>query len=105
MNRSLNLSLNNFATVPHSLRAQPAINVAGGSCRVDLARLFHHYYLDPTVGGHLILTPRTLSTFTFYQTAMISEWQVTGSEHRRQYAVTAPLHLVRRFVGGFSMTT
>lgn len=46
MNRSLNLSINNFGTIPHSLRAQPAVNLPADTCRVDLARLFHHYYLD-----------------------------------------------------------
>lgn len=46
MNRSINLALNNFPTTPNSLRADPAIDEPKDTCRCDLARLFHHYYID-----------------------------------------------------------
>lgn len=46
MDRSIGVSLKDFATIPHSLRAQATENVCSDTCRCDLARLFHHYYLD-----------------------------------------------------------
>jgi len=46
MNKSLTLSLNRYAVIPNKLRIAPGRNTASGSISVDLAQLFHHYYLD-----------------------------------------------------------
>lgn len=46
MDREINLFLNEFDSVPDSLRVNPGVDVATTSIRVDLARLYHHYYLD-----------------------------------------------------------
>lgn len=46
MDKSLKLALNNYATIPHSLRADPVVNKEANSIRVGLASLYHHYYLD-----------------------------------------------------------
>ncbi|MCA9201156.1 MAG: hypothetical protein KDA87_26630 [Planctomycetales bacterium] len=46
MDRSLRFFLNKFKQTPHSLRAVPHVNAPDDSCRCDLARLFHHYYVD-----------------------------------------------------------
>lgn len=46
MERSLRLALNKYAVIPHTLRADLTKNQPVGSVTVDLANLFHHYYLD-----------------------------------------------------------
>jgi hypothetical protein len=46
MDRTLRLALNNFLAVPNSLRQDPAVNAARADIVVDLASLYHHYYLD-----------------------------------------------------------
>jgi len=46
MDRTLRLALNNFVAVPNSLRQDPAVNAARADIVVDLASLYHHYYLD-----------------------------------------------------------
>lgn len=46
MNRKLHLYLNEFSTTPHSLRSNPEMNSPIGICNCDLAKLYHHYYLD-----------------------------------------------------------
>lgn len=46
MNKTLKLGLNKYSRVPHSLRANPSVNSAAPSIEVDLANLYHHYYLD-----------------------------------------------------------
>ncbi|WP_194858512.1 hypothetical protein [Myxococcus sp. AB056] len=46
MDRILKLALNKYPTVPHTLRTNPKNNQAIDSLPVNLANLFHHYYLD-----------------------------------------------------------
>jgi hypothetical protein len=46
MERVLGLALSNYMVIPHALRAEPLKNEAAASVTVDLANLFHHYYLD-----------------------------------------------------------
>lgn len=46
MERAVLLSLNRFATIPSSLREEPRRNNAASGISVNLARLYHHYYLD-----------------------------------------------------------
>ncbi|MDQ7733650.1 hypothetical protein QT231_13140 [Halomonas sp. SpR1] len=46
MNRYINIALNKFESVPVSLRLDPNQDIAAEKCLVDLARLYHHYYLD-----------------------------------------------------------
>jgi hypothetical protein len=46
MNKTLNLALNKYPTIPHTLRQDPTKNVARSSVSVDLGTLYHHYYLD-----------------------------------------------------------
>jgi hypothetical protein len=46
MYKEIRLLLNEFQTIPHSLRAIPAVDAPVGDVRIDVARLYHHYYLD-----------------------------------------------------------
>lgn len=46
MERTLALALNKYAVIPHKLRADPTKNQAVAYTKVELASLFHHYYLD-----------------------------------------------------------
>jgi hypothetical protein len=46
MDKTLKLALNRYATTPTSLRRDPSSNAPVDVIRVDLATLFHHYYLD-----------------------------------------------------------
>lgn len=46
MRKSINLALNKYTLVPDSLKSDPAKNTPIDEIDVDLARLFHHYYLD-----------------------------------------------------------
>jgi len=46
MERIVGLALNKFPTIPNTLRATPASNKACDEIPVDLATLYHHYYLD-----------------------------------------------------------
>lgn len=46
MHKTLKLALNQFPVTPESLRHDPAVDVPKDVISIDLARLFHHYYLD-----------------------------------------------------------
>lgn len=46
MDRNLRFKLNKFPITPHSLRLDPEVNLPAKICTCDLARLYHHYYLD-----------------------------------------------------------
>ena len=46
MERTLRLALNLFPEVPRSLRQTPNSEVAVDSIKINLANLYHHYYLD-----------------------------------------------------------
>jgi hypothetical protein len=46
MNKTLTLALNKINPVPNSLRTMPANNVARAEVAINLASLYHHYYLD-----------------------------------------------------------
>lgn len=46
MNREINFVLNEFDSIPDTLRENPGVDIPAKSIRVDLARLYHHYYLD-----------------------------------------------------------
>lgn len=46
MNKIISLSLNKFATIPHSLRLDPTTNLPSKYVSVDTANLYHHYYKD-----------------------------------------------------------
>lgn len=46
MQKTLQLALNKYAQVPSTLEAQPGGNAPVDVVQVDVARLFHHYYLD-----------------------------------------------------------
>jgi len=45
MKKSINLRLNRFPAVPYSLR-DASTNLASPAIDIELANLFHHYYLD-----------------------------------------------------------
>ena len=44
MERTIALSLNNFVSIPTTLCS--SLNVAANEITVNLANLYHHYYLD-----------------------------------------------------------
>lgn len=44
--RFIRLALNDFPTTPNSLRKVPAIDEPRTEIAIDLANLFHHYYID-----------------------------------------------------------
>lgn len=46
MNRILKLALSKYPVVPNTLRADPAINQAVDALPINLAGLYHHYFLD-----------------------------------------------------------
>lgn len=46
MQRTIGVALNNFSTTPHSLRSAPDDNTARDEMTVNLAQLFHQYYVD-----------------------------------------------------------
>jgi hypothetical protein len=46
MKKTIGLNLNEFATTPPSLRADPAIDIPAKRMSVDPANLYHHYYKD-----------------------------------------------------------
>lgn len=46
MERLVGVSLNKFSVIPHSLRISGSANVPVDEIFVNLARLYHHYYLD-----------------------------------------------------------
>jgi hypothetical protein len=46
MHKTIKLSLKDFGTIPNSLRVEPKINSPVSEVVIDLARLYHHYYLD-----------------------------------------------------------
>ena len=46
MNKSIDFELNKFPVIPHGLRENPSIDIADKSFIIDLARLYHHYYVD-----------------------------------------------------------
>lgn len=46
MIKNLRLALNRYASVPATLRSVPTINAAVGDVEVNLAHLYHHYFLD-----------------------------------------------------------
>jgi hypothetical protein len=46
MERTVRLALNRFARVPDSLRVAPTIDVPRAELSINLANLYHHYYLD-----------------------------------------------------------
>jgi len=46
MRKTINLALNKYVPVPHSLREDPSKDLPISQMQVDPARLFHHYYLD-----------------------------------------------------------
>jgi hypothetical protein len=46
LKKHLKLNLNKFPIVPNSLRDDPKIDKARKEVEVDIARVFHHYYLD-----------------------------------------------------------
>jgi hypothetical protein len=46
LKKDLNLSMNKYPVIPHPLRSIPSVNLAAETIPVDLARLYHHYYLD-----------------------------------------------------------
>lgn len=46
MIKTLQLALNLYSTIPISLRKNPAINVEIDEIEVNLANLYHHYFLD-----------------------------------------------------------
>src|SRR5690349_3827841 len=46
MKKLLSLALNKYSVVPHSLRLSPTVNSPTSTVSVDLANLYHHYYLD-----------------------------------------------------------
>jgi len=46
MYKEIRLLLNKFPTIPNSLRVTPAVNAPVGDVKIDVARLYHHYYLD-----------------------------------------------------------
>jgi hypothetical protein len=46
MRKSINLSLNNYLTLPPSLKSPVGPNRPISNIDIDIARLFHHYYLD-----------------------------------------------------------
>ncbi|WP_157652509.1 hypothetical protein [Burkholderia ubonensis] len=46
MHKQLSLALNKYPVIPNSLRKNPIINSPVSSISVDLANLYHHYYID-----------------------------------------------------------
>ncbi|AFE05816.1 hypothetical protein COCOR_04414 [Corallococcus coralloides DSM 2259] len=46
MDRTLKLALSKYPVVPHTLRTDPTSNRAVDTLPVNLATLYHHYYLD-----------------------------------------------------------
>lgn len=46
MQRTIRLALSDFPTTPNSLRKIPAVDEAKEEIEIDLANLFHHYYID-----------------------------------------------------------
>ena len=46
MQRSIKLFLNKFDVIPNTLRAKSNVDVAAKEVDVDLARLYHHYFMD-----------------------------------------------------------
>lgn len=46
MQKTLQLALNKFETIPNGLRENPSANAPVDEITVDLARLYHHFYLD-----------------------------------------------------------
>lgn len=46
MLKKLQLKLNRYSPIPATLRSDPAVDVASPEITVDLARLYHHYFLD-----------------------------------------------------------
>jgi len=46
MDRNLRFQLNKFPITPHNLRLDPEVDAPAKVCTCDLARLYHHYYLD-----------------------------------------------------------
>jgi hypothetical protein len=44
--KTLLLALNNVPTIPHALRTSPVQNVYHPEITINLANLYHHYYLD-----------------------------------------------------------
>jgi hypothetical protein len=46
MNKTIRFVLNDFPCVPHRLRKIAAIDAATDTFVVDLARLYHHYFVD-----------------------------------------------------------
>ncbi|TVU89665.1 hypothetical protein [Vreelandella titanicae] len=46
MKREFDLKLKDFPTIPNSLRKNATKNFAKSSVDIDIARLFHHYYID-----------------------------------------------------------
>ncbi|ELW9528468.1 hypothetical protein SIO92_002748 [Burkholderia cenocepacia] len=46
MHKHLSLALNKYPVIPNSLRENPTINSPASSISVDLANLYHHYYID-----------------------------------------------------------
>ena len=46
MKKTIALKLNNYLTVPHNLREVPGLDSPVSEVAVELASLYHHYYLD-----------------------------------------------------------
>jgi len=46
MERSIDLALNRFASIPASLRVHPSVNQSKQDIQINLTALYHHYYLD-----------------------------------------------------------
>lgn len=46
MHKTLRLALNKYSQVPRELRLAPSINTPKPTIEVDLAALYHHYFLD-----------------------------------------------------------
>ena len=46
LKKTLLLNLKNFPTIPNSLRPTPTSSIASADVEIDIARLFHHYYID-----------------------------------------------------------
>jgi hypothetical protein len=44
--KTLRLALNQYSVVPHTLRIDPSTNAPAKTIAVNLASLYHHYYLD-----------------------------------------------------------
>jgi hypothetical protein len=46
LSRFIGLALNKFPTTPNTLREKPSVDGARGDIVVNLASIYHHYYLD-----------------------------------------------------------